>query len=322
MAIDWGSAATAVGGSALGLLGNIGAGKRAKKAIAAQEAAQQRLNEQNAQLNYNYGEMAADAAHQRSLGLLQAETEANSLENQVTDAKNAGLSVGLLYGGGGGGGSASAGGGAQGGGAGNQRGQAADYLEVQAQKIANKQAMADLTRAANESSLLKAEKEKIKAETENIKEETSTSQELTPLQKELTRQQGIEKWIENIRKEWEHQASDDSLGESSEQNDVLNIVAHIRKKGYFGEKVAQELAEALSRTEGNKALTELNTEKKKGYWQELLNATRMADNDEIRAKAIKLASEWSTGEYTNWKTWADIATDAIGAITKLVGLGK
>ena len=34
-----------------------------------------------------------------------------------------------------------------------------------------------------------------------------------------------------------------------------------------------------------------------------MNATAHADADQIRAAAIKLQTEWSTGEYINWKTW-------------------
>ena len=60
--MDWnsiGSSAISAGiGAGLGLLGNIGAGKRQKKAIEAQKNAQKELNEQAASLNYEYGDLS------------------------------------------------------------------------------------------------------------------------------------------------------------------------------------------------------------------------------------------------------------------------
>lgn len=296
----------------LGLLNNIGANRRARKQLEQQEAAQKRLNEHGAELNYQYGEMAADAAHQRSLGLLEAETEANSYVNQVADAKEAGLSVGLLYGGGPGGTGGSAGGGAQGGGAGNQKGAAPDYLEVEAIKQARKQAHADLMKSINEGRLVVAEKEKVETETEEIKSNIDTSNELTPFQKELLREQATAILIENIRKDWENLGGRNKIGDFKDMDYTskeLGRYIRINEGSIFDKRTAEEVAEISSRIEGNKALAGLNTEKKKGYWAELMNATAIADSEEIKAAAIKLGAEHATGEYTNWKTWKDIAFD-------------
>ena len=92
---------------------------------------------------------------------------------------------------------------------------------------------------------------------------------------------------------------------------------------------AKQLTEDLMKTiaeknnlDANKALTD---EKTKGYFQELMNATVHAEADKIKAAAIKLASEWGTGEYTNWKTWVDIGKDAVktlGEVIKLNSGGK
>lgn len=95
----------------MGLIGKKTDYKNAVKLLHEQEASQQRINETLGLQNYNYGEMAADAAHERSLGLLSAEKEANSYVSQVADAKEAGLSIGLLYGGGGAGGTGGSAGG-------------------------------------------------------------------------------------------------------------------------------------------------------------------------------------------------------------------
>lgn len=313
-------AVSGLASTGLGLLGNIGSGKRSRELLAEQEAAQSRLNAQNAELNYNYGEQAADAAHQRSLGLLKAETEANSYVNQVQDIKNAGLNVGLLYGGAGAGGGASAGGGAQGGGAGNQKGQAGNYLEIEALKQQRKMANAELLRTVNESRLVDAERKNIEADTKLKDEKRMTSEELTPLQLALTKEEGIEKWIENARKMYENtggnheERSDPSHIEEHEIFGILNI----GKEGGFSQRQAAEIAELMSSTEGNKAAAALDTERKRGYWQELLNAKIMAENDKVKAAAIKLAAEWSTGEFKNWKTWVATSTEAANAIGGLI----
>lgn len=317
-ATSWlGGAASAIAGSLVGGLANIGSGKRAKKLIKRQEEAQQRLNEQNAKLNYEYGEQAADAAHERSLGLLAAETEANSYQAQVADAEQAGLSVGLLYGGGGGGVGGSAGGGAQGDGAGNQRSKAAEQLEILSIMQQEKMANAEIAKTINESRLVDAEKEKIEAETENLKEETSTSQAMTPYQTELIRQQGIQQWLENLRTEWENKGHDQNEA-TINRNATLNADAFISTNSYFSEARTQEIAEAIARTEQGKAAAALDTERKLHYFQEILNATAHADADRAKAAAIKLATEWSTGEYTNWKTWVDTAGKAVEALGGII----
>ena len=61
-------------------------------------------------------------------------------------------------------------------------------------------------------------------------------------------------------------------------------------------------------------VADLNNEKARTYWQVLLNAAAHADADRMRAAAAQLATEWETGEYTNWKTWADLAKNVLGTI--------
>ena len=95
-------------GAGLGLLGSIGAGRRQRKAIEAQKNAQKELNEQATSLNYGYGEKAAENAYQRQLAMYNRSYEDQSYEAMVKQMKEAGLSVGLMYGGNGSGGGAGA----------------------------------------------------------------------------------------------------------------------------------------------------------------------------------------------------------------------
>lgn len=314
-----------VSGGVGALLGGIGQNRAQRNALALlqqQEESQRRLNAENAEMGFQYGEQAADAAHQRQLSLYETQKQDNSAESQVQDLKNAGLSVGLLYGGGGAGG---AGGGstkgAQGDGAGAMGAQAPNYLEVEAAKQQRKLTNAELARTANESRLANAEAKKIEAETKNIDEERMTSEELTPVQKELLYQEGWGKFLENARIDYENRGLRNKDGKARDveyHNEIYKEGAGITQHGIFNQQKAVELAEAISRTEGNKAAAALDTEKKKGYWTELLNATTSANASAAQAAAVKLAAEWTTGEYTNWKTWTQLAGEASKVVEGLI----
>lgn len=341
---DLGKSITGAAGSiisgGLGLLGSSST-KKERKLLSAQEESQERLNESNAARNFQYGEQAADAAHQRSLGLLQAQTEANSYQNQVADIQAAGLNPGLLYGGAGAGGGGSAGGGAMGGGAGNQRGQAPSYLEVESVRNEKRQIALEAARIATENKLANAEAEKIKAETNNIKEETDTSKAKTPFEVELLKQQGIATWIENVRRRWEDKGGEDARSERNETD--INLWHTIQKESHFNEKQALEIAEAYERVEGTKITNMLNSAKEKQIFADMINeALRVqieqqnansntwnatanwenAKSERLKTWAIELATHHHTGEYTNWKTWADLVLKIAGTagetITKAI----
>lgn len=301
-------------GAGLGAISAAQAQKNALALLKEQESAQSRLNQENAELGYNYGEMSAGNAHNRQLQLYNMQKEDQSAEAQIEDLKKAGLSIGLLYGGGGaggtGGGSTK---GAQGDGAGALGTQAPNYLEVEAAKQQRKLADAELARTVNESSLIKAERDKLEAETRKIDEERKTSEELTPVQKALLEQEGVSKWIDNARKNYEN-----SGGNQTERRTPKHVEEHglfgilnIGEEGQFNRRQAAEIGEIVSNTE-------LNNEKKKGYWQELLNATAREETEKAKAAAIKLAAEWSTGEYTNWKTWTEAANNAVGSLQNII----
>lgn len=97
-------------------------------------------------------------------------------------------------------------------------------------------------------------------------------------------------------------------------------------KGYWrmspNSMVVKEMNNAIIKTQSEigqlNAQEALTTEKARGYYQELLNATKSANSEEVKAIAIKLAAEHSTGEYTNWKTWVDMAEKGIGMAADIV----
>ena len=109
---------------------------------------------------------------------------------------------------------------------------------------------------------------------------------------------------------------------------------------------ANAIAKTLAETGNNNAQALLTNSKAQGYWVELMNATteanaamknadantrnadantrnaatneKMYENDKVRAAAMKLATEWKTGEFTNWKTWVDTSCQGINTIGNAV----
>lgn len=308
------------------LLGGIFGKKSQNREAERQDARNLAMSKEMAGVNYEYGEKAADNAYGRAMGLTEQLRKNNSYEEKVRQAKEAGLSVGMLYGGGGAGGSSSGASGPQGSGASGmgapQAAPRAAGMEVAAMQNQLRLAQAEVQRVQNESKLVEAQKEQIEATTEKSKAETATTEELRETQKALMRNQAIAQFIENERKEWENTGGKDKYEKSISKDSGTGYTTIIDTTGAFNQQVAAGIAETMSRVEGNRALAELNTEKKKGYWTELLNATKNADSNAIQAAAIKLAAEWNTGEFTNWKTWADTAVDAVGAVSNLIKAGK
>ena len=45
---------------------------------------------------------------------------------------------------------------------------------------------------------------------------------------------------------------------------------------------------------------------------------KMYENDKVRAAAMKLAAEWKTGEFTNWKTWVETSYQGINTVGNAV----
>lgn len=306
MAFDLG----ALAGGALSGIGSALSGIGWKKKLKKSYDLQQKYHDYTAESNYQYGEMAADNAHQRSLELQQNQFENASIGNQVAEAKEAGLSPSIfsnISGGSGGGG----GGGAQGGGA---RGiQPMDIAALQQVENERRSVGIDAGRAAAEAALQYAESKKLKAETENIEEQTDTSKKLTPVQQALLREQATRQWIENLQEKYKGANEGGEVGISAWDENLGTY--ELLKGSYIDQHVANEIAKTNSEIE-------LNSEKAKQGWQQLLNASRSNDIEEIKANAVRLAAEFEYGDKANWKWWAKQSSNAIGSITSLIGIAK
>jgi hypothetical protein len=270
--------------------------------------------------------MEVQQKHQMTLNeqgqkLAQENWDYTNAENQRKHYENAGLNVGLMYGGSGAGGTLSSGngGGATGGSAPAQEniGQQMGLMGIQTQQM------------LNQNELLKAQKENIEADTKNklagatnLGANTETTNATRDLLKENMRQSGIGTMYENIQKEIE--LDPDSYNSGDENiigNQVYKNQIRINEDSYVLKQLNQDLLKTVAETKNLDASTVLNNNKAQGYWQELLNATSQANSQAIQAAAQKLSAEFNTGEFTNWKTWADLGTDAIKALGSLKGLG-
>lgn len=324
----------ALGGAAIGAVGsglsNIGSGKRARKLVQQQEQSQSRLNEQAAQLGYDYGELAADSAHERSLALQQNQADLTSYKAQVADLKEAGANPALALAGGGA--SVGSGGGAMGG-SGGSGGRAGGAAEAAEQELQRKGLALELGKVAQEGYLIKAERDKakaekaqIEAETKGIEQQNESFESTNALQDELIKQQAVAHFIDNARKHWENVQNKEARGGyHSEWNETLGADVAIYGNSYFNERITNEIIEAYSRIDNNNAVTALTSEKQKYYFQQILNETinaeanrSKAESERIKALAQKLAAEFHTGDYVNWKTWVDTGEKVLGAITELI----
>lgn len=332
-------------GGVLSLLSNIGAGARMRKQIETQEGSQKRLNEAAAKTNYEYGETAAQNAYQRMLEQYQREYKDQSYGAMRGQMEDAGLSVGLMYGGGGasGGGTGSTGGGIQGETGGAQAGQAVNPASLEALNMQRKMLGLQMANAVADLDLKKANAKKAEADAdsaeaaaEKAKEETETIKQRRATEIEELRQRGIMTWIENVVRKYKAEHGDElteerlnRLGRSDmeiNRNEALGTSFGLWNGSYIDQEEAVKLRSVVATAykdeeSGNamEALAKLNNEKANGYWAELINATMHAEAHKAEAAAKKLAAEWSTGEYTNWKTWVSTAEDAVNTLANGVG---
>lgn len=348
--MDWGkigeSAASAgisgAIGTGLGLLGSIGAGKRQRKAIEAQKNAQKELNEQAAQLNYEYGEKAAENAYERQLAMYSRSYEDQSYKAMVRQMEDAGLSVGLMYGGNGSGGGAGAMSGAPkgdtGGAMAGQAASAAALMEVENQRksLALQQAsmakdiqLKDAEIRLKEEEADKAGKEALYTEalteTENILRSARTHREFW---------EGRLSWIENLRKQFEDITTPSEDGELNATEDmygnyeIISEAIGTASKAASVLKVIAETGTEEQRKVAIAAEAALTNEKVKGYWKELETAIKNANSQAIIAAATKLNSETSHmdiehkyGVKMTVKQWIELGIGVTGAVAGTIGAG-
>lgn len=186
-------------GKASGILNMIGIGRKR------QVQQQKEMIENAAQINYKYGEMAAENAFERQQALYNRTYQDQSYSNQVAQMDAAGLSPGLMYGkGGAGGGGAGSTTGAPMGATGSAgAGSAADpNMQLQALMSLRQVRMSERKNEA-EINLLNTQAEALKAEAGKNKEETQSIIEKRLWQVKQEMFEGWKSFIDTANQLWD-----------------------------------------------------------------------------------------------------------------------
>lgn len=258
-----GGISSGLSGAVSGLFGGIGYGNRLKKQVNAQK----QLNEQAAQLNYEYGEKAAENAYKRQMEMYERSYQDQSYSAMRQQMEDAGLSVGLMYGGGGSGGAGGATTGApQGETGGAEAGRADSPAAQQAAAIQQAQLGLGLVSMKKDLALKDAQIEEINATAEAKRAEAGLTAEkkITEMQ---TRKPLVEKLnaeIGNIKAGTAKMNAEREL--ISTENSIKKLELDIKKSTkesviqtvYYGAlKAHQEFLAAIENVRGMKADNEV-----------------------------------------------------------------
>lgn len=293
---------------ATGILGgianvfDIGGNRRRKKQV----EQQQELTDQQVRAN----KQLAD----HGMGIQKEMFDYTGYGAQRRQMEEAGLNPALMYGHAGQGGSTGQGGAGSAG-----SGMASDEAS---QKMANTQAQGmalQMAKLSSEISINKAQAKKLDAEAGNLEERSITEVEHRDVMIEALKQQGYGNWLDNIRKDFLNKPIADDVMEIY-GNKIYGSTS-LQKMSAFTQEISTGIAKGMAEAGNAEAQALLNNSRAEGYWTELLNAVKHADADSIKAAAIKLSAEWSTGEFTNWKTWVDTGINAVNTISNIVGTG-
>lgn len=327
-----GGIAGAVGGGFSALTSSL-FGPSVKKQIKWQKQAQMELNQQAADLNYEYGEKAAQNAYDRQMAMYERSYEDQSYKAMRQQMEDAGLSVGLMYGSGAsGGGAGSMSGAPQGATGGAVAGDAsagiALALEAEKIRLQKMQVNADVN-------LKNAEAESARASAEKSGEESETTRQMRAVQKELLKQQGMKEWIANIRNKW--QDMEYLLNEDGEPEDYVTEHELYGTYAILGKSLNNQSAiaaanAAVLEVDNLAAINDKIREEIKAITQSIL----VGKAEEALARAKKLQTDAATkdirlknGEETNWRTWLDIGFKSVETLCRLastaggfIGFGK
>lgn len=176
----------------------------------------------------------------------------------------------------------------------------------------------DLNKAAAEKARADADKARVdagivKGEDENV--DSPARARLAAMKGE-----GELKAIEAFLKQWSMRNNDQADKNSLDvkKDPETGVLLGMWPNSYIGKKMAMELGEVASVTNKNNAAAELDTEKKRYYWQEMLNAMAHADADKMNAAAKQLEAEYRYGDKMNAKWWIENGGKALNAIGSLV----
>lgn len=305
--------------SGLGALGSL-FGPSIKKQINMQKQAQMELNQQAAELNYQYGEQAAENAYNRQMAMYERSYQDQSYSAMRQQMQDAGLSVGLMYGqGGAGGGAGSMSGAPQGATGGAQAGNAAEMIGLALQY---KVAQSEIAKNTAEANKINAEAQNVKADTEGKQLHNTQFENLMPIVQEDAKQTTWGKWLDNIVKHWEATTNPNEEAVVTKYiNEAIGKEAVIHNDTAKGKSIRQTLAKLAAETEEStqrKQLLEaeeaLRNKDVEYYFQKLLIETTIANAASGNAAAAKMQAEtarkleeFNTGKKFTADIWLGIA---------------
>lgn len=294
------TAGAGMAGNAMGFL-DIGGNRMRRKQI----EQQQKLT--NIQVDANK-ELA-----NHGMGISKEMFDYTGYGAQRKQMEEAGLNPALMYGHAGAGGSTTS---ASAGSAGG--GQASDEASLKQAQMAQQGMMLQLAKLGSEIAVNKATAKEKEANAELTSEKKTTEVNQRDILIEKLRQEGVAQWFENL----ENDVKRGGVLQDGEvrlfRNAGLDVSTAFQKTSLWNQEVTTAIAKTMAEI-GNTEAQELLTNKRaEGYWQELLNATKQANADAVRAAALKLSTEWETGEFTNWRTWADLGIKAVNTVANVI----
>lgn len=247
------------------------------------------------------------------MGISKQMFEATGYAAQRRQMEEAGLNPALMYG------HAGAGGTTMSVGAGSvSGGHASDEAALKQAQIAQQGMALQLAKLSSEIELNKATAQERLANAGLLGEKKITEANQRDILIEKLRQEGVAQWFENLENEVKR-------GEPLQDNEVqlfknarLNVSTSFQKVSLWNQEVTTAIAKTMAEIGYTEAQELLTNKKAEGYWQELLNATKQADAEAVKAAAVKLSTEWETGEYTNWRTWAELGVKAVNTVANAI----
>lgn len=304
-----------------GAWGAVGAGLGMTSNIATSYIDRQTAK-QNAELQYKYGEMAADNAQNRALAMYDYQFNKNTPKEQRRMLEEAGLSASLMYGGGGvsGAGSMASAEGAQGTGANVQQTNAKGLdplVLLQGQALSTQ-----IEKTKQEIKNMEIQGEKQKEETRSIKWETDFKESMKETLKRTMGAEADSKELFYVKELWQAQGvEDEDFVYKAEDGRTIKINANspMAKKAVadLSEQAARTiLAEAQAGKEVNQAallISEkmLKDQEVKHYVDELVIKWRLLKVQEMNASTNAFNAETNRMHEFNW---TDIETQKLDAI--------
>lgn len=296
---------------------------------------QKELMQEQAKLNYEYGERAAQNAYEREQAMYQQSKQDNSFAARKADAMGAGLSPGVLYGSAGasGGGAGSTGGGKMGA-TGTSGGAAPDPTAGIQTLLGLRQMKLNERKNTAEVKLIESQAKEAEASAAAKQAQADTENKLRNIRagiewltgKGMARDLLIKLTYDKTRP-YDYKEGSPSMEITKFGNELGGQFGDFTfdKNGYTMIEKSQEIdmmdrqiTKAIEETNKIISEKELNTEKKRGYWEELRIAAINGDAAMVNAIAHKLAAEWDTGEYTNWKTWVEMGYKAANIVEQYI----